>query len=395
MNHRLVVIHDRAAKNAPSYLPALSPVVSVLAVNIASTARFHDHVDTPWLIDIETVNTNKVSRLKAAMAGRGGAPRLVVVASRGHPTMTQAQALGATAVVPKPVLVETILHLLDTHRQQGCRPNKIRTSRHTRNVPQRFAPLVTPLRSKAAWWIDEAAVTAASHSIAEIADVFDRLFWACAADEAILEKEVREPAAAVSSIIRPIGLAPWLDFVLNHHMATYRHALLVMAVAVGFGLRLALPQQDIGRLALGGLLHDLGKCWVPEPILSKPGSLTEEELAIMRRHPRDGWSALHRAGLPLGEAIYDMVLHHHELLDGSGYPDGLVGDAIPLLTRVLTISDIYRALSETRSYRPAMPRREVMAILWGMAEAGKIDASLLDILAKAVASCQGTRRSHP
>ena len=109
-------------------------------------------------------------------------------------------------------------------------------------------------------------------------------------------------------------------------------------------------EDDQRRLARAALLHDVGKAFIPVTILDKPGALTPEEMEEMRQHPRRGYDALSaQGGFP--PEMLDVVLHHHEFLDGTGYPNGLSGKQISDIVRVTTIMDIYAALVEKRAYR--------------------------------------------
>jgi putative two-component system response regulator len=126
--------------------------------------------------------------------------------------------------------------------------------------------------------------------------------------------------------------------------------------ATALGERLGLPNEDLEALYRGGFLHDLGKIGIPDGILLKPGPLTEGEFEVVKQHPVvgaklcEGLRTLHRA-LPI-------IRSHHERLDGSGYPDGLAGDAVPLLAQILSIVDVYDALTTPRPYKLALSRAE-------------------------------------
>ncbi|MGZ9125564.1 MAG: HD-GYP domain-containing protein [Candidatus Binatia bacterium] len=150
--------------------------------------------------------------------------------------------------------------------------------------------------------------------------------------------------------------------------------MLVTGVAVGFALDLGFPSLDVKRLGIAATLHDIGKAHIPLSILDKPGSLDPGEEAIMRRHPVIGFDLLKDMS-DIGPEILDGVRHHHEYLDGSGYPDALKAPEISDLVRLLTISDIFAALVESRPYRPAMPSQNAYTILCGMD--GKLEQSLV------------------
>jgi HD-GYP domain-containing protein (c-di-GMP phosphodiesterase class II) len=143
---------------------------------------------------------------------------------------------------------------------------------------------------------------------------------------------------------------------------TETHTRGVALLAVQVGEKLGLPPTQLRSLALGGLLHDIGKLAVPDEILQKPGALTDEEFAEIRRHPGNGEQLLGELG-GFGTEIHRLVLDHHERLDGAGYPRGLQGDAIDLPTRALSVCDVYDALISKRVYRDAWSPERALALL--------------------------------
>jgi putative two-component system response regulator len=145
--------------------------------------------------------------------------------------------------------------------------------------------------------------------------------------------------------------------------------------SVALGERLRLPSHLCRALHLGGIVHDVGKVAVPEHILLKTGPLTPEERKIMEQHPIVG----ERICTPLKslQHVLPIIRHHHEKLDGSGYPDGLKGEEIPLTARILQIVDIYDALATDRPYRKALQPEEVFSIMHGEARRGWWDDSLI------------------
>jgi putative nucleotidyltransferase with HDIG domain len=143
--------------------------------------------------------------------------------------------------------------------------------------------------------------------------------------------------------------------------STEEHTRRVAQLAVEIADELGLAPGRLRELALGGLLHDMGKLSVPDAILCKPGALDDEEFAVIRRHPSDGDELL--AELGFSPRIRRMVRGHHERLDGSGYPDALSGDALDLETRILAVADVYDALVSPRVYRGAWPAERALALL--------------------------------
>ena len=131
---------------------------------------------------------------------------------------------------------------------------------------------------------------------------------------------------------------------------TYLHSVAVCALMVALARQLDFP-PDLARVAgLAGLLHDIGKIAVPEDVLNKPGSLTDAEFTIIKSHPVAGARLLRDGGLS-NEEVLDVVLHHHERIDGLGYPDGLKGGEISTLARMGAICDVYDAVTSDRAYK--------------------------------------------
>jgi putative nucleotidyltransferase with HDIG domain len=129
------------------------------------------------------------------------------------------------------------------------------------------------------------------------------------------------------------------------------HSERVTLIALSIAQQMNLDEKQIQQIHWGALLHDVGKIGIPDNILRKPGKLTEEEWKIMRSHPQTGYEML--KGIPFLAPALDVVLHHHERFDGSGYPSGLAGKDIPLSARIFTIADTFDAMTNDRPYRKA------------------------------------------
>jgi len=173
-----------------------------------------------------------------------------------------------------------------------------------------------------------------------------------------------------SSFQSLLGLANALE---AKDVYTRGHSERVAALARRIALAAGVAPGASGTIAQAGLLHDLGKIAIPEGVLRKPGPLSEEEWAVMRRHPIVGAQIV----APLEFFADGAVIgrHHHERHDGSGYPDGLRGELIPLGARIVAVADVYDALTSDRPYRPRLARAEVVRRL--EAEAGQtLDARL-------------------
>jgi len=153
------------------------------------------------------------------------------------------------------------------------------------------------------------------------------------------------------------------------------HSDRLTAYAEQLGESIGLRDEDLRELRLSCWLHDIGKISVPESILLKRGPLSEEETRIMRGHPVVGEKMC--APLKSLRRILPVIRHHHEKMDGSGYPDGLRGESIPLKARILQVADIYDALTTNRPYRGPLAPEEALQILFGEAQKGWLDTAVV------------------
>lgn len=206
--------------------------------------------------------------------------------------------------------------------------------------------------------------------------------------DAILEKRenafqlITESDELILDALTSWGIKPWIDTVRRHHDATYRHSLSVTGFAVMLCQALKTSQKDQRRVARAALLHDIGKAFIPVSILDKPGKLTDTEMTEIRKHPALGHQLLIQCG-GFSDEVLDCVLHHHEMLDGSGYPDRLKGSEIADLVRIVTIADIFSALIERRAYRKPLPPEEALQIMKQMGD--KLDPDLMRLFETVVA----------
>jgi len=266
--------------------------------------------------------------------------RIFLIEETAHLYVSQAYALGATCVLCGPLNRTKLLAELVDH---------------------------VPEESSADPRSSEAAANAGELALAS-------MFSAIASGMPIDVSGARHAGSRIADCIDENGLSDWLATVRRHHEGTYQHCLLVTGIAVDFGLSLGVPKADVERLHSAAMFHDVGKATIPLTILDKTGHLLPQERAIIETHPVAGYDAL-KASKGLSPEILDAVLHHHEFLDGSGYPDGLCAGSIQDIVRILTISDIFAALIEERSYRRPMSRQQAYDILCGMN--GKLEKPLV------------------
>ena len=259
--------------------------------------------------------------------------RVFLVDEKSRLGTVQAYALGATHVLACPVSKTQLLAKLVDHNLAPWLGDK------------------SPRRGQ------ETAMTGAT--------CMASMFMAVMSGDPIDVVSASAAGAKIADSIAEDGLSYWLDTVRRHHEGTYQHCLLVTGVAVDFGLSLGLGKADLERLYSAAMFHDIGKAKIPVAVLDKPGRLDSAEQALILSHPAAGHSAL-KGTAGISTEVLDAVLHHHEYLDGSGYPDGLCAASISDIVRILTISDIFSALIERRAYRAQVSREAAYEILLEM-----------------------------
>jgi putative nucleotidyltransferase with HDIG domain len=292
------------------------------------------------MVDADLRKMDCVERIKRVLRVKRTNPeKMFVVPGHLQVMIAQAYALGATAVVSRP-----------------------------REIISKLTQFANDERAD-----HDTADTASSETKNSAVALFSMFETAREGKPVNLADAEYSTSQVIANIVRN-GFNRWLEEVRRHHEGTFQHCLLVTGVAVGFALDIGFGQADVKRLGLAATLHDIGKARIPLAILDKQGELVPAEEKIMRCHPMIGYDLL--KDLPkIGGEVLDGVRHHHEYLDGSGYPDGLAGADISDLVRLLTISDIFAALIEFRPYRPAMSRPDAYRILCGMD--GKLEHALV------------------
>ena len=284
-----------------------------------------------------------IAALKEVFGRLGQArKRIFVIDQRARLPVAQAYALGATRVLVSPVSQASLLGALADSSHSG-------------------AASIQPLQGP-----DETAKAGA----ASIASMFSDVVGGKPVDVASAKGAGRKIADNVAED----GLSNWLDTVRRHHEGTFQHCLLVTGIAVDFGLSLGLAQPDIERLSSAAMFHDIGKATIPLTVLDKPARLDAQERALIETHPAVGYEVL-KGQAGISPEILDAVRHHHEYLDGSGYPDALGAASISDLVRILTISDIFAALIEHRYYKSTLSREQAYEIIQSMQ--GKLEKALV------------------
>ena len=220
--------------------------------------------------------------------------------------------------------------------------------------------------------------------VANARQAFSRIFTR----ETPAQEAVDEGTLLVDRAIRDMKVRDWLSLVAEFDDVTHRHCLSVAGLAAAFAQSLGLNQTDSHLLTKGALLHDVGKAKVPLAILNKAGPLTAAERRVMNKHPVDGYEML--VGADYSEIVLKVVRSHHEMLDGSGYPDGLTSAAIPDPVRLITVCDIFAALIERRPYKMPKSAAAAFQILTDMR--GRLDQDLIRAFAPVALSIEDDLR---
>lgn len=140
---------------------------------------------------------------------------------------------------------------------------------------------------------------------------------------------------------------------------TYLHSVAVCALMIALSKQMGLSAAEVQNAGMAGLLHDVGKALIPDAVLNKPGKLTDEEFEIIKAHPLRGWEVLNISNGANAYAL-DVVLHHHERVDGTGYPERISGDALSLFARMGAVCDVYDALTSNRCYKAGWEPAEAL-----------------------------------
>ncbi|WP_245544461.1 HD domain-containing phosphohydrolase [Oceanithermus profundus] len=229
-----------------------------------------------------------------------------------------------------------------------------------------FAPL--RLQALRAW-----PMLAKGELLAVFVAFSDRAWNLSADDQSFLETLVTQGSIAIDNLRRfealqrtqaelenayDLTLWGWARAVELRDQETAGHTQRVTELALKLGRELGLGPHELEDLRRGAILHDVGKLAIPDAILLKPGPLTPEEWAVMKRHPLHAYEWLR--DIPFLRRALKVPLYHHERWDGSGYPHGLAGEAIPFLARIFTVADVFDALTSDRPYRPAWPLEKAL-----------------------------------
>ncbi|EEE45011.1 HD-GYP domain-containing protein [Roseibium alexandrii] len=296
---------------------------------------------------IELLGSSKpgMSALKSSWGSIAEIPVIGIIDKSDRREMTQAAALGEMDLVDREAPLALLLHQVKKYLKTDILKDL------PKDTPERTAQAF----SKANAFLETLCMSAVS-------------------DASIQIRAMEDSAKDALSAIDLEGLLAWMQAVESHHSPTYSHSLKVAGLAGAFARHLKWSEADCREMVAGGLVHDIGKMRIPLTILDKPGRLTDEERSLIAKHPVFGQEIL-KPRLEVPYEIKRMAIQHHEYLDGSGYPNHLKADRISQKVRVMTICDIFTALTEERAYKEPMPPRQAIAMMKNMGP--KLDQDLL------------------
>jgi putative nucleotidyltransferase with HDIG domain len=338
----IVVVHDDAFK--------LGPVVSALTGHFAVRQEGLDSVlgegasSAHLYVFCASLSSDKsFRRVKKALMGREG-ENLFVLPTHNSDAISRLRALGIDDFLVLPI-----------------EPGELRAlakAAINRCIERSWATL-HPTKQKA---------------LKKSLTCFQNCFTMVQNGEPLPIEEISTACQSVREAAELGGLDSWIDALSDHHDYSFRHSMFVCGSLTYFANAIGIGGADLDQLTVGGLLHDIGKSQVPLEVLDKPGKLDADEWKIMRMHPEHSRTILLREK-GLDPDTFDMAVHHHEKLDGTGYPDGLAGAQISDHVRLMAIADVYSALIDKRSYKEAMGHEEALDLM--LKFEGHLDMDLL------------------
>lgn len=340
---QILIVGNSISKNR--ILKVLPQVFSARSVLVKDVSQELVDESSVVVVDLSGTRGGDIKTLKRALDNNRSVPATCFVDPAKRLEIVQAEAIGARDFLSRQLGMEDAL-------------------RHIRSLVQAQAIISFP----------DNAPAKTVEAVKTISGLFDELPVFTVTSKPLRMRLLLKSVRAIIDALHADGIVAWLEAVQSHHSHTYRHSMLVSGYATAFADIVEMAPADKDLFVAGALVHDIGKTKIPLAILDKPGALTSEEFDLVKKHPvySDEILAINSEMDPV---IRQLARHHHEYLDGSGYPDGLSGEKISPMIRMLTICDIYSALIEKRSYKECLSPRQAFTILFEMGS--KIDLQLL------------------
>jgi putative nucleotidyltransferase with HDIG domain len=362
MSNSVLLISDNIQRSV-SVAEEFSRWFDVETIGLYDDYESQDQNPVFLIVDVDLSDRKIIDPLNSIINSNSKTKiRIFTVRKNKRSENFQANALGATDLLFRPVNTEAI------------RAIKSKYSEHFKEKPQ-----------------DNGTENIES-TVQDILSLQEDFYDCALSKEPLPKGKIESSSEQMVANLRQNTIDSWLEVVKTYHSYTHRHCMTVSGIVVSFALHLGMRRTDVEYLALSGLVHDIGKVRIPLSILDKPGKLTDEERAQINLHPGHSAEILRLDG-QFDERVIDLALHHHEFLDGSGYPDGLSGEDISDPVRMLTIVDIFSALIDKRSYKDAMSGEKAYQILQDMV--GKVDMDMLRAFEPVTLKIQAQGQSAP
>lgn len=348
---------EPAAKRLGQWLP-----MRLMALEDYCPTRVH--ALSPIVVDVDLTDQQSIKQFKDKFGDENrGLAKVFVIRGTSRAEPYQADALGAAFTFPAMPRRNEAIKLITMRAQaQGIGAAGVETE-----VPE--------------------FVVNATEEVSSLHDIF---YETVASGQPLPRAQVVSASELLAESLKESSIALWLDAVKQHNSYTYRHCMTVSGLAAAFAMHLGFCDSDVQRISIGALMHDVGKVKMPIALLDKPGKLSAKEIKQIRTHAAQGAEIL-LDDAHFSDEVVDIARHHHELLDGSGYPDGISGSDISDPVRIMTIVDIFSALIDKRSYKEALPAREAYQILLDME--GKLELALVKAFEPVALAAQSVKRN--
>jgi len=332
---QITIVQDNNIKNK-AYINLVKHYYDVKLVDVNSIS--HEDVISSALIivQIDLNDPYAIGPLKELMSqpDRRKIPTLFLLHEFSRREVIQANTLGATDYVIYPCPDDIFI--------------------------QTFEGLINRAVEKAWEKLSPAQEEALSVSL----KIIEKTFHNASKGLEVFQDEVKNSCSLIIEATAKDGIEDWMNAIRQHHDYTYRHSMMVCGYLVSFGMLLGVSKSDLQMLAVGGMMHDIGKSMTPLEILEKPTDLTSEQLEIKKKHPLNGRNILEKG--TWDAAIIDIASHHHERLDGTGYPYGLKNSEISDSVRMVSIANTFAGLTDKRAYRKVMTAEKAIETMLEM-----------------------------
>ncbi|MBL4612490.1 MAG: HD domain-containing protein [Emcibacter sp.] len=333
----VIVVQDNNTKNK-AYIDLVRRRHDVTQIDINDVSRNNITQTSLIIVQVNLNDPNVMEPLKILMAmpERSHIPTLFLLTEFSRREIVQANTLGATDYTIYPCedgdFLQTMEKLLNTDVAK-------------------------------AW---EKLSLAQEEALKISLKVVEKTFHNASKGLEVSQVAIKDSCSLIIEATAKDGLTDWMNVIRLYHDYTYRHSMMVCGYLVSFGMLLEVKKSDLQMLAVGGMMHDIGKSLVPLAILDSPEKLTPAEQKILANHPAQGQLILERENWD--PEIIDIAAHHHENLDGSGYPDGLKGPEISDIVRLVSIANIFSNLTDKRPFKVAMTAEKAIEHMLAMTD---------------------------